>query len=108
MKQRRGYVLLEALMGLAMLGILAIAISLSAESQRRALIHLSDSRDACRSAESALTVLESGQSVPNPPEVSIKKLQDAPELPGATWMQSSANLNGRPADVIGLVPEENR
>jgi type II secretory pathway pseudopilin PulG len=108
MKQRRGYVLLEALTGLAILGILAIAISLTAESQRRALVHLSDSRAACRSAESALILLQSGQAIPNPAVTSIQKLQDATELPGAMWAQSSANLNGRPADVIGLLPTGGR
>ena len=101
----RGFVFIDVALGLALLGIVAVALVTVVGRRQRAAQKLSDTRAATRVAEDALTSLRSGQ----PPakradaELRLKRLADtAPQ--GYAWVRATTHIGTSDATVIGVVP----
>jgi type II secretory pathway pseudopilin PulG len=103
--RNRGYVFLDALVAMTILGLLLVTMSLATASERRALERLSDTRQAQRTAETELLLMQAGQSSPLPDGVIVQKLPDSSDVSGMVWTQMHSTVNGRPVDLIGLVPQ---
>ena len=100
--RHRGWVFLDVLSGLVIVAILAGTLGAAVASRERALHHLADVRAAQRLAESALISLQSGQTAPAE-GISIRDLPDASPNLQSKWVQVTATVNGRQAQIIGLV-----
>jgi len=108
MKRRSGFLLADAVVGLALLGIIAGMLAVALNRQQLALRRLADSRAACRLAENTLANLRSGRAAPHPAAdtdtVRWRRI-DLPRPPaGMVWVQVDATVNGRQNSLIGLVP----
>jgi hypothetical protein len=98
---RHGIFTIEAILGLALIVVIAAALGAVTDKQQRAAILAADRRSAMREAESALTLLQSGQPLPS--NVSLIRL-DAPAPPGWIWVQVTTKSGSRPASLTGLIP----
>jgi len=98
--RRRGWVFIETVAAMALLAVLAGIFAVGINRQQMALLHLQQSRSAMRLAESALnrrTFTDSG--------ISARRLTTAATPPaGFAWIKVTAKLDGRTAELIGLVP----
>ncbi len=101
---RRGWVFLDVLSGLVIVAILAGTLGAAVAARERALHHLADIRAAQRLAESALICLQSGEVAPAE-GVAVRDLADAPANPQNKWVEVTATVNGRQAQIVGLVPK---
>jgi type II secretory pathway pseudopilin PulG len=99
--RRHGIFTLEAILGLALIIIIAAALGAVTDKQQRAAIVAADRRCALREVESALTLLQSGQ--PLPAKISIQRL-DTPAPPGWTWVEATTKTGSRPTSLTGLIP----
>ena len=99
----RGLVVADAVAGLALLAVLALAIVIAVRSQGMASQRLSDSRGAAWAAEQAIAEMGAGR--PAGEDVRVEAL-DADKTPdGFAWVRVRAERRGRSADLIGLVPK---
>ncbi len=104
--KRRGFVMADILLGLAIVGLLAIGLTVVLNRQERASQILADSRDATRLAERAVTALQSGR--PLPPDdaqqqTGVRRLPD-PAPTGQAWVEVSARVRGREVSLVALIP----
>jgi type II secretory pathway pseudopilin PulG len=102
---RLAFVFIDVTMGLALLGLIAIALLGAVGRQQRAAQKLSDDRTAARLAEDALTSLRLGQTKPSTETnaVVFSRLPDtAPS--GHVWLRATTHVGQSEAQVIGLVP----
>jgi hypothetical protein len=99
-----GWVFLDVLSGLLIVALLAATLGAAAAARERALHHLADTRAAMRAAESALISLQSGDTRPAE-GVAIRRLPDVSPNPLSEWVQVRATVNGREAQLVGLVPK---
>lgn len=105
-----GFLLLDALVGLMVLGILAAILSSAVSDYGRTGARLGERSDALHQAEALLQQLQSGQAV-TPPQgeaagVSIARLTVAGAPAGYAWVEIKV-LTGRasaPVCLTGLVP----
>ena len=98
---RKGVFTLEAILGLALIVIIAAALGVVVDKQQRAAILAADRRAAVREVEGSLTLLQSGQSIRA--NVSVKRLE-SPAPTGWMWVEVSSGTGSRPAVLTGLVP----
>ncbi len=107
MRSRRGWVLLEVLMGMIIVSILGAILGGGAAMHQRGLKHLADTRAASRLAESALLSMQSGQTPhaasPGAPGPAVRELSPA-DVAGMSWVEVRATVHGRAASLVGLVP----
>ena len=106
MRQRPGWVFIDILMSLILIGLLATMLAAGANWHHRALTHLAESRAAFRLAESALISLQAAQPIDSS-KFTCRQLSPSPDLPAMTWVQVTATVNGRSATLTGLVPKTN-
>jgi hypothetical protein len=102
---RPAWVFLDILIGILLISIIGVALSTGATWHNRALSHLADSRAATRLAESALISLQFGQH-PTDKTIHLVPLRQPTEIPGTTWLEVTATINGRSASLTGLVPTQ--
>lgn len=101
---RKGFFLADAIMGLALLGILAgILISVSRDYTRTGS-RLSAHADAVNRAQSILQQLHARQVVPPSPDVAIRPLDSIQTPTGFQWVQVSIQTTAGPVSLTGLVP----
>ncbi|MGD0464046.1 MAG: type II secretion system protein [Tepidisphaeraceae bacterium] len=107
MRARRGWVLLDVLMGMIIVAILGAILGGAAAMHQRGMLHLQDSRTANRLAESALLSMKSHQSptASSGGELFFQKLPDS-QVPGMSWVEVRAAVHNRTASLIGLVPQD--
>ena len=105
-----GYVLIDAIMALAIVLILLGVLTVAVARQRRGSERLADSRAAIRLAEETITALQTGAAAPTPPEgikvqVRATPAPDKLEAPsGSTWVDVEVMYqNGRSSSLSGLV-----
>lgn len=111
-----GFLQMEALFGLLIVGFLLSLLAALAVRQNAALLKFREIRTAVRQAEVALTQLQTGQAVDNP-QVKILRLQDkspvvsAPEKGALVWVRLEVPVPGKspasastPVHLVGLVP----
>lgn len=103
MRSRRGWVFIDVVMGVILVGMIAGMLGAAAGWHYRALKHLADTRAATRLAESTLISLQTGQPVAAA-DSKCRELSAATDLPGMTWVEVSATVDGRSASLVGLVP----
>ena len=103
-----GYILLDAIIGIIILGILA---GVMVDTMRRsAHVHqeLLYTRAAARLAESRLVDLESGVATPttqgDDANTVVTALPDPSPERSMQWVRVRATVAGRAAELVGLVP----
>jgi type II secretory pathway pseudopilin PulG len=101
-----GYVYLDVLMAMILLSILSGILFFAVHSQQAGLRQLSNSREASRLAESALTSVQAGQLplVPLDCLVIYHPLPDASPSSQTVWLDVRATVRGKTADIIGVAP----
>lgn len=106
-RRYKAFFLADAIVGLAVLGILAgILISVSRDYARVGA-RLGQHAEALNRAQSILQQLHAGQPVPASPDVTIRQLASATEPPsGFQWVQVSIQTTAAPVSLTGLVPAE--
>lgn len=98
-----GFVFLDIMFGLGLLGLITFVIVAGVGRQQRAAQKLSDTRAATRLAEDALVALRAGAAAPAEEGVQLMRLADAaPE--GFVWARAEARSGTAQAQVVGLVP----
>jgi hypothetical protein len=101
--RHRGWVFLDVLSGLVIVAILAGTLGAAVASRERALHHLADTRAAQRLAEATLISLQSGEAAPTD-GIAVRDLADGSPSPQSKWVEVTATVNGRRAQIVGLVP----
>ncbi len=104
MRRRNGWVFIDAVTAMILLAIAATLLVVAVNRQRRGLDRLDQTRSAFRVAESAMSALQSGRS-PSPDfPVHVTLLSTASPSPDMHWIDLTAQVDGRSAHLIGLVP----
>jgi type II secretory pathway pseudopilin PulG len=105
-----GYVLVDAIMALAIVLILLGVLTVAVSRQRRGSERLADSRAAIRLAEETITAMQTGGTPPTAPQGTKIELHATPtpaglEVPsGSTWVDVRVTYgNGRSSSLSGLV-----
>lgn len=106
MPRRNGYVLLDAVNGLVLVGILLVALVVMVVRQNRLAERLAESRSATTAVEDALSSLQQGRA-PRPVSTIVLHAQPLPTDPvgDRIWVDVSAEQSGRTVNLVGLVPK---
>jgi type II secretory pathway pseudopilin PulG len=105
--RRRGYMLLDAVMGLAMVGILTTALVVAINRQHRAEQKLADSRAAVRLAERALAEMQASGKAPARDErtrIEVRLVDGGVDGRDQVWVEVIAASGDSTATLLGLVP----
>ena len=99
----------DAVMALVIVGLLLAAMSVSLGRQARATQRLADERAAMWAAERALARLQSGAAHDEQVEldgagIRIEPTEGGEGPAGHAWVRVRADVNGRQAALVGLVP----
>ena len=100
MRNRRGWVLMDALCGLLLVGLAGVMLAVGAHACANNMRRIQDIRGASRLAESALEHAEQKQPV----NVNVRYLPDETPAAQFQWTEATAKVNGRQATLIGLSP----
>jgi type II secretory pathway pseudopilin PulG len=111
MRRRTGFMFPDALMALILLSSLAAMFFVAVHQEDVGLQKLSNSREAARLAESAITSMQSGQAIPDSvtsPDIHLKvqPLSDPAPTPDQVWVDVTASVRNASTDVVGLVPRK--
>ena len=118
-RRRRGFLIVDMITGLAIVGIIATTLVVLVGRERRIGATLGDRRAAARLAEETLADLRAGRepgrgTVPDgkeggtglPSQVEVTALSSPEGSPaGRRWVQVRATVVGRTVTLVGLVPE---
>ncbi len=107
MRRRRGFLLIDAVTALVVVGILGVALAMTLHHHHRAERALSDGRTALRLAERALVMMQYEQTRPRSTEqtiISVRPIPDAPAVEDDVWVTVTVEYADRRAEVIGLAP----
>jgi hypothetical protein len=106
--RRRGYFLMDTVIGLVLAGvlgtILVVAIARGGTAERR----LAGNAAATRIAQRAMATLHEGKPVPTDfagATVSVKPADGGAAIRGHSWVEVTVNYRGRRAALVGLVPQ---
>jgi hypothetical protein len=113
MSQRdRGIFLMDAVVGLAIIGALATTVTVSINYQRKNAQTLEHHRRLDRLAQGVLTDLRAGRTPGEPytdglfdPDYQVTRLDDTPPGPGWVWVRVTAENGDMETDLVGIVPE---
>ena len=97
---RRGFVMADVLIALAVVLLLAGLLATSAVWSRRAADRAADARAATATAEAALVGLAQGR--PAPADVRVQPLSAGPPVPGHRWVCVTVAVHGRSVALVGL------
>jgi hypothetical protein len=101
-----GLFIADAVAGLAVITVLALAIIVATRGYRIASDRLADTRGATWAAEQALAELQAGRSSSGAKDdVRIEPVNADAVPEGYAWVRVRALRNGRSAELIGLVPK---
>ncbi len=104
-----GFLLMDAVIGIVILGILAGVMVDTMRRSNQAQKRLADTRAAARLAESRLVELQSGApllaAVPDDQTTSVTALPDPSPAGAMRWVRVRATVGGREAELVGLVPQ---
>ena len=99
----------DALIGLILVSALAAALWVSLERYSAADRALANTREALRTAESALIDLQSRRPLPTGADqrhIIVRPLPDPSPAVGRKWVRVSATVENREASLVGLIPEQ--
>ena len=106
MSALRGFMFIDAIIGLALVGIMVAILGVTLTKRQRALREMAEQRTVQRAAETALDQVHAGKPLPaNIGEVAIK-MSDAAggQAPaGYHWVQVQASSGKRNAVIVGLI-----
>lgn len=94
-----GFVTMDVVMALLIIGTLITALVISTARQRKATDQLAAQRAATRQVEESLALLYTGQHPTS--NVLVEDLPD-PAPPGTRWVRVSATEHGTTASLVGL------
>lgn len=103
-RRHRGFFLIDALIGLLLIGVLATLLAVTADRTSRAQRRLADDRAATRAAERVLVSLQAGTPLQPPGDdtkILVQRLDT--ETADRVWVRVTATVAGRPATLYGLV-----
>lgn len=103
----RGFMLIDAIIGMAVVGAVMVVMAVAMGRERRAAGTLAQTRRAVRAAEAALTELQAGRTMPMEMDGATVQIQNVPGTvapPGFRWVEVRATSDGRQAALAGLVP----
>jgi hypothetical protein len=111
MRRRTGFMFPDALMALMLLSSLAAMFFVAVRREDVGLQKLSNSREAARLADSAITSMQSGLPVSDSassPDIHLKiePLNDPAPTPEQVWVDVAASVRNGSTDVVGLVPRK--
>lgn len=105
-RSRCGYFATDAMIALFIVVVLSAALAMAAATRQRSATRLAHIREATRLAEQALLDLQSG----NTPRLSdgaslrIQRVESAEPSGGRRWVRVQVTVEGRGAELLGLVP----
>ena len=105
--RQRGFLIPEAVLGLALIGVIAAALTIALSRESAAERHMADGRQAVRAAEAALTNLRAGIDVPATEDVKItvRPVAGANDVGAWKWVEVTATVRGQTRTLTGLAPE---
>lgn len=108
MRRRSGWVFIDVLTGIILVGALALILAAGASRQERGERHIANTRAAARLAESTLISLQALQqpALPRDARVVIRDLGPFADLPGMRWNEVRAEIGDQKVSIIGLVPKD--
>ena len=107
MKHRRAFLFADALIGLAIVAMLATLLAVAVNRQQLARQRLADTRSAQRLAEYVLLSLQHGQPIPPAPadaKIEIHPAQGGVAPAGFAWKIVQTHVHSQTAKLIGLTP----
>jgi hypothetical protein len=107
MSRRRGYIFIDTVAGLGLIGVIAGLLAVAVNRDQAAMHHLADRRTASRLAQSALVWLEQGRKPPADARLHMRALAaPAPTIAAKAWVEVTVTVNGQTERLVGLVPKE--
>jgi hypothetical protein len=107
MGRRRGIMLIDVVLGLALLATIGVLLSATVGRHGEATERLAASRAALCAAENVLTDLQHGQAPPASDELTrwdVRQLQSPAAPVGQVWVEVHVVHRERTATLTGLVP----
>ena len=108
--RRAGFLEIDVLAGLVIVGALAMALAAVLGRQHRAVQKLADTRAAMQVAESVLTDLQSGRSGPAPSAAPDTSVEVRPAVPADSgeragkWVEVVVSVRAGHASLVGALP----
>jgi type II secretory pathway pseudopilin PulG len=103
--RRRGFMMLDVLIGIILLGALLSVLGISANLRNRAAVRMASQRAAMQLAEMALADLQRGATTaPAEAQDSVVVHRSGQRIGGLEWVQVIASHEGRQASLSGLAP----
>lgn len=102
----RGFMIMDAIIGTAILGTIMLVLAIGMGRERRAADRLSQTRRALRAAEAALAELQAGRPMPASSEGAAVEIHDVTSegTPrGYRWVEVQATSGEQHATLVGLV-----
>jgi hypothetical protein len=93
--------MVDALLGLIVVGVLAVVIATAVRWERRASDGLADARAATTAAERALVDLAQGRRIADA-AVQVDPLAGGADVAGHHWVRVTATVDGHRAALVGL------
>jgi hypothetical protein len=107
LQDRRAFLTADILCALALIAIAGTMLTVLTARCMHASAQLSTDRQATEAAETALSHLQAGLSVPNTDSrvrIDIKPCPGGAVIAGHQWVQVIATVDGQSREVSGLVP----
>jgi type II secretory pathway pseudopilin PulG len=105
--KHRAFMLLDVILGLAVIGLLIVILMSSVRQYGQAASALADSRRLARAAEAAMIELQLGRA-PQPPDevrITVNVLDETPAPSLRRWVELHATDGRRTVSLHGAVPE---
>ena len=106
-RNHRGFLVLDALLGLALIATASLVLLGTIKHERAAELRLTDSRSAVHLAEHALMNLQHGQPVPalSPDtQLTIRSATGGSAPAGYVWVKVEAAVHGQHRQLFGVIP----
>ena len=109
MRRHGGWILMDTLVAILLIGIMAGIILVAIKSQALALRVLLDCRSAFRTAEWTFADLQSNRPIPNDPNIQVLPLANAALTQTMRWAEVTVKYKGirgqdEFATLVGLAP----
>jgi type II secretory pathway pseudopilin PulG len=102
---QRGFMLLDAIIGIILLGSLLTVLAVNANLRNRAAVRMASQRAAMQTAEKALADLQRGATTaPADAADRISVRRTGQRIGAMEWVQVTAFHDGRQASLSGLAP----
>jgi type II secretory pathway pseudopilin PulG len=107
-RTRHGFLIADVMMGLAVLGVVAVVLISASSRTGRAADRLSNARTAGRVAEQVLVEMQAGLPLSQPDaetKIAVEPTAGGANVPGRRWVRVVVSFRGESRLLVGLVPE---